>query len=116
MTDYLFPPPLVRVLPVSLGGDIIVDFKNRVPNSNPVAYLDYPNDISVTLVIGEGADKIVKTATISTHHAVCRVESSVADTLKDTTLWACIVHVAGSPQTDDIVAINGTLERNDGDK
>jgi hypothetical protein len=114
MADYLFPPPLVRVLPVSLGADIIVDFKNRVPGSNPVAYVDYPSNIGIDLVIGEGASKITSAATISTYHAVCRVESSVVDTLKDGALWACIVHVEGIPQSDDMVPINGTLERNDG--
>lgn len=107
---YLFPPPLVRTLPVSLGGDIIVDFKNRVPGSDPVEYVNYPNDLTIDLVVGEGSSKIIAPAVISTFHAVCRIESTVADTLKDGTPWACIVHVVD----DDTVAINGPLERNDG--
>lgn len=111
MTDYLFPPTPAKTLPVSLHSDIIVDFKNRVPGSDPIAYTDYPGEISIDLIIGN----IVAPAVISTYHAVCRVESTVADTITDGTLWACVVRVAGIPQSDDTVPINGTIERHDGD-
>lgn len=112
MSTPLFTPPPVYALPLSLGGDLIVDFKNKTPDSDPVAYEDYPDGVSVVLKIDTDVP-ISATATISTHHAVVRVESEVADTIANGKLWRCIYRVAGSPVTDVIVA-NGKTERHDG--
>jgi hypothetical protein len=112
MATPLFDPPPVYGLPISKGGDILVDFKNKVRGSNPATYEDYPDGVSVVLVIDTDT-AITATATISTHHAVVRIESEVADLIPAGKLWRCIYRVAGSPVTDVIVA-NGKTERHDG--
>lgn len=112
MATPLFDPPPVYSLPISRGGDLIVDFKNKVPDSSPATYEDYPVGVTVVLVIDTDAP-VTATAAISTHHAVVRIESEVADTIPKSKLWRCIYRVAGSPVTDVIVA-NGQTERHDG--
>lgn len=112
MSTPLFTPPPVYGLPLSLGGDLIVDFLNKVPGSSPATYADYPDGVTVVLKIDTDTP-ITATATISTHHAVVRVESEVADVIPNGKLWRCIYRVAGSPATDVIVA-NGKTERHDG--
>lgn len=112
MSTPLFDPPPVHGLPLSKGGDLIVDFKNKVPGSNPATYQDYPDGVSILLVIDTDTP-ITATATISTHHAVARVESEVADAIPAGRLWRCIYRVAGSPTTD-IPVVNGKTERHDG--
>lgn len=112
MATPLFDPPPVYGLPLSLGGDLIVDFLNKVPGSSPTTYQDYPGGVAVLLEIDTDTP-ITATAVISTHHAVARVESEVADTIPKGKLWRCIYRVTGSPATDIIVA-NGQTERHDG--
>lgn len=112
MTTPLFTPPPVYGLPLSRGGDLIVDFRNKVPGTDPPEYEDYPDGVSVVLAIDTDTP-ITTTAAISTYHAVARVESEVADNIPSGKLWRCIYRVAGSPVTDIIVA-NGKTERHDG--
>lgn len=111
---WLFDPPETYDLPVSLGGDIIVTFKNRTPNSDPVEYTDYPNNVAVKLVIGVGDNAIEAPATIDGHDAVCRIESEVADTIVDGSLWRVIVSVTNGEVIDNLPALNGTVVRSDG--
>lgn len=111
-TPPLFKPPPVYALPVSKGGDLIVDFRNKVRGSSPATYTDYPSGVAVLLIIDTDVP-IQATATISTSHAVVRVESEVADTILAGKLWRCIYRVPGTPATEVIVA-NGRTERHDG--
>lgn len=110
----LFKPPPVYGLPLSKGGDLIVDFRNKVPGSDPPAYADYPDGVQIKLVIDTDTP-IQATAVMSTSHAVVRVESEVADTIPGGKLWRCIYQQAGSPTTDKVAA-NGRTERYDGKK
>lgn len=108
----LFTPPPVFGLPLSKGGDLVVDFMNKVPGSNPAAYTDYPEGVAVMLMIDTDTP-IQAAATISTYHAVVRVESAVADTIRPGKLWRCIYQLPGDPTTE-IIAVNGRTERHDG--
>lgn len=112
MSTPLFNPPPVYGLPLSKGGDLIVDFLNKVPGSDPVAYEDYPSGVAIVLKVDTDTP-ITATAVITTHHAVVRVESEVADIIPAGKLWRCIYRVTASPATDIIVA-NGKTERHDG--
>lgn len=112
MSTPLFNPPPIYGLPISKGGDLIVDFKNKVPGSNPATYADYPDGVVVVLAIDTDTP-ITATAEISTYHAVVRVESEVADTIPKGRLWRCIYQAPGSPTTD-VIVVNGLTERHDG--
>lgn len=106
--DPLFPTPARYGLPLSKGGDLVVDFMNKPGGT----FTAYDGSVSVSLVIDTDTP-IVATATITGYHAVCKVQSDVADTVKIGTLWRCIVSTAGSPSTE-VVAVNGRVVRADG--
>ena len=106
----LIPPPKKAILTLSLGRDVVVTFRNRVPGSDPVEYDDFPEGVSVRLVIGKGDSAVTGLGTISGSYATCRIESTVADAVKAGTLWRVVVSLG----SDDQVAINGTVVRSDG--
>jgi hypothetical protein len=116
-TTNLFDPPYIFTLPVSLGMDIIVTFINNVPGSNPPVPADYPEGVTVTLVIGKaGVVSAEGEATITGSNAVCRIPFAQADTLKTGQPWRCVVAVPDPDgiHIDNIVPINGGVERYDG--
>lgn len=116
----LFDPPDKADLPVTLGADILVTFNNRVPGSVPAEYVDYPPGWAVTLVIGKDSISATAPAMISApavitgHSAVCRIESEVADLIKNETLWRVIVSIPDGQLTNDIPAMVGKVVRADG--
>lgn len=110
----LFDPPPTAQLPVSLGRDIVLTFRNKVPDSDPVEYLDFPDDVSVALAIGKSSSEVRGVAAISGHEATCRIESELADGLKTGALWRVIVSVTADGHTEDDVPLNGTVVRSDG--
>ena len=75
----LFNPPPTAVLPLSLGRDVVLTFRNQVPGSNPATYTNFPTGVTVKVVIGKGSTAIQGVATISGDTAVCRIESENAD-------------------------------------
>lgn len=95
------------------GQDLIVAFKNRVPESDPAEYEDYPVGMSVQLIIDVKDSPVVITGDIDGIYAICRVESEVCDTIKAGVLWRCRVNITGPPD-DNLVAINGVTFRSDG--
>lgn len=110
----LFPPPKVFDLPLVKGQDVVVDFKNKVPDSSPVTYTDYGVGVTVKLIIDVPEDDpIIATAVIATHHATCRIESDVSDDLKKGYTWRCVVSFPGAPTTER-VPCNGVTVRYDG--
>lgn len=119
----LFSPPPVFNLPLSLGGDLQVDFVHKplvVDGSNqPVldangkrqyAVANYPAGASVKLVI-ESDPEIVVNATINGSHAVLHLDHTVADTIRRGTLWAAIIRYSNGV---DKVMCNGKVVRSDG--
>ena len=106
----LIQPPRKAILTLSLGRDVVVTFRNRVPGSDPVDYDDFPEGVSVRLVIGKGNSAVTALGTISGSYATCRIESTVADAVKAGTLWRLVVSVG----SDDQVPLNGTVVRADG--
>src|SRR5258708_5153852 len=72
-TDVFDRPPR-RKLPLSKGGDVVIDFLQTIDG----LYVNYSSGVSVTLQI-DATPPIAAPASISTYHAVCRVESAVAD-------------------------------------
>jgi hypothetical protein len=112
----LFPPPAVYSLPVSLGADIQVTFRNMTPDTDPPVYVDYPPGVTVSLVIGKaGATVASADGVINGSDAVCEIPFATADTLRAGTPWRCVVTIPdGSGGVDSVVAINGPLVRCDG--
>jgi hypothetical protein len=95
-------------LPLSLGGDCVVDFVRVDTAGAPV---EYDPGTTVTLTIDD-TTPVVATAVISDEHAVARVESTVADAIKAGLLWRCVVSLPGSPSTEIVVG-NGKTVRKD---
>lgn len=104
-------------LPVSKGGDLIVDFMQKIDD----VYTDYASGVSVKLEvdiqgIGKPAPPL-QTVTgfgdITAFHAVCRIESEVADLITPGSLWRCIVSYPTVPSTE-VIAMNGRVIRSDG--
>lgn len=110
----LFDPPPTAVLPLSLGRDVVVTFRNKVPGSDPVEYVNYPSDVSVALVIGKGSSAVTGTATITGSEAVCRIESDAVDGIRTGTLWRVVVSVDEGLTSYDEVPLNGKVVRSDG--
>lgn len=111
---------LAQPLPLSLDGDLIIDFRNRDPG-NPTAYLDYPAGVVGVLTIytdkkTAGATRITVTVTPATYHCVIKVDRTVLNAIEPRTLWSFRLIY---PDTDllggyDKVIANGMVERNDG--
>lgn len=110
MSELLFKPPPIRDLPLTKGQDLIVNFKNRIPNVTPAQYQPYESGVSVLLVI-ETSPATEVLATIDGENAVCKVESTETDTIRDGTLWRAVVNF---PDNINLVAINGATVRWDG--
>lgn len=108
----LFEPPDIYNLPLVKGQDLVIDFKNKTPGSDPSEYVDYAGGVTVTLVI-DSTPATTAAAVITGHHAVCRVESAVSDALAKSLLWRCVVSLPGSPTTER-VPVNGVTIRSDG--
>lgn len=106
----LIPSPQKAVLPLSLGRDVILTFRNRVPDSNPAQYTNFPAGVSVRLVIGKGDSQVSGVGVISGSSATCRIDSSLTDSIKAGTFWRVVVSVG----SDDQVPLNGTVVRADG--
>jgi len=113
----LFNPPQSYDIPVSLGGDLLVTFKNKVPGSDPVTYTDYPVGTSIKMLIGKGDSLIQINGVINGSDAVFRLESEVADTIRSGVSWRLIFSIVddNAQLTDDIVIMNGRVVRVDGD-
>lgn len=112
MTTPLIRTPPIYSLPFSKGGDLSVIFRNKVPSSNPAAYVDYPDGVAVRIVI-DTDEPITATAVITGEYAAVRVESEIGDLIPAGKLWRCIYQAPGSPTTE-IVVTNGVTARFDG--
>ena len=110
----LFAPPTNARLPLSLGRDVVVTFRNQVVGSDPVQYVNYPSNVSVKLVIGKGASAVEGVGTISGSNAMCRIESDVVDGIRAGTLWRVVVSVDEGEYSHDEVPLNGKVVRVDG--
>jgi hypothetical protein len=108
----LFDPPPIYNLPLVKGQDLVVDFKNKTPGSDPAVYVDYDAGVTVSLVI-DTDPLTTAVATITGFHAVARVESAISDVIAKGKLWRCIVSLPGSPTTER-VPVNGVTTRSDG--
>lgn len=106
----LFNPPPTATLPISLGKDVVVVFRNKVPGSDPAEYEDYPLGVVVTLAIGKGSSEIRGIGTIAGSTATCHIQSTLADKVRSGAFWRVIV----SSGTSDDVPLNGKVVRADG--
>lgn len=111
----LFNVPQTYDIPMSLGGDFIVTFKNKTPGSDPAEYIDFPNNVSIKMIIGKGDTATQINGVITGPNAVFRLESEVADTIRAGVSWRLIYSILGDTLTDDIVIMNGKVVRSDGD-
>lgn len=110
MMAMLIPAPTSFSLPLSLGGDLVIDFQQVDPvTKSPVAY---GGGITLTLII-DANTPITALATISVADATVQIESSVCDTIKAGTPFRLIERVPGSPATNTVV-LYGNVTRFDG--
>lgn len=105
----LYPPPPVYDLPLSLGGDLIVDFVRVDTNGDPLAY-DPGTIVKLTI---DTAPATTATATITDEHALVKIESTALDPIPKRTLWRAVVSLTTDPSTELVVA-NGKTSRADG--
>lgn len=96
------------MLPVSKGGDIVIDFLQKIDG----VYTEYAAGVIVKLEI-DIPETVSATASISTYHAVCKIESTVSDTIPNGSFWRCVVSYPTFPTTE-VVAMNGRVKRFDG--
>lgn len=109
-----------RPLPISLDGDLVVDFRNRDP-VNPTAFLDYASGVTGVLTIytdkkTANATRIAVTATPVAYHCVIKVDRTILNAVEPGTLWGfrLIFPDADLPGGYDKAVVNGKVERNDG--
>lgn len=111
MANNIQVPPKMP-LPVSKGGDLIIDFMQKIDN----VYTDYAAGTIVKLEVdiqGVGKQTVTGLGEITAHHAVCRIESEVADLITEGSLWRCIITYPTAPTTD-VIGMNGRITRSDG--
>jgi hypothetical protein len=110
-TPNLFDPPPKYNLPLVKGQDLSVDFRNN-PSGDLTTFVDYDAGVTVTLTIDTDTP-IVEPATIDTHHAYVKVESTVVDAIKTGVPWRVVVSTPTTPTTETVGA-NGKTKRFDG--
>lgn len=104
----LFTPPPSYDLPLSKGGDLVVDFVRVDDTNTPIPY-DAGSTVTLTI---DTTPPTVGTATISVEHALVKIESTAVDPIKKGVMWRCVVSLNTVPTTE-IVARNGTTTRAD---
>lgn len=102
-----FPRPPRQTLPLSKGGDLLVDFLQMIDG----VYENYDSGVTVTLVI-DTVPPIVAVASVSAYHAECQVDSAVTDDVPENIPWRCVVSYPTTP-TSEVVAMNGLTARAD---
>lgn len=117
MTTPLFDPPEVHSLPVSWHADCTVDFVNHdaedAAQIPPVwTPIDYEDGVTAFLDVKTTPPQRF-TAVIEDSHAVVRIESEIADTLKGTEVWVFLLSYPGTPTTE-VAVVNGVVARYDG--
>lgn len=111
-----FYTPPKNQLPVSKGGDIVIDFMLNVDD----VHTSYGPGVAVRLEIdipengNQPAETLSVAAAISTYHAVCKIEAAEADTIPGGSLWRCVVSYPTIPESTEIVGMNGQVKREDG--
>ncbi|WP_410877336.1 hypothetical protein [Nocardia sp. A7] len=125
MTSPLIPPTPARMLPVSLDGDLVVDFRRRAPATTPGGppgdYIDYPEGVTARFVIyadrkSADAPRITVPATPVGSHCVVKVDATLINALKTSTLWSFrLIYPDGELVAGyDRMVVNGIIERFDG--
>lgn len=103
----LFTPPLLRGLPLSHGGDLLLTLVSRT-GGMPV---DWPATMAITLTVDSPGGPVTAAAVMDGPHARLRLDAAVCDTIPTGAAWRA---VGGCPPEDDVVLINGTVVRYDG--
>ena len=106
----VFARPPQGVLPLSKGGDLIINFRQFIDG----ILTDWEPGVSVTLIIAPSfaGTPISATADINGADAICRVAAVDADAIVAGTPWRCKVSYPTVPVTE-IIAINGLTDRQD---
>jgi hypothetical protein len=114
----LFAPPAVYTLPLTKGRDLVIDFKQKMPDGEGVlVYTEYGEGVEVLLIIDTAPEPIVAEAVIDGYHAVVKVESDITDDIPGGTYWRCLVSIpdnGSEATTTDLVPCNGRVSRFDG--
>lgn len=117
MATTLFDPPDVHALPLSWHGDLVVDFVNHDPDDaalKPPVWtpIDYEDGVAAYLDVKTATPQRF-TAVITGAHAVVRIESEIADAIRDDVCWVFLLSYPGTPSTE-VPVVNGVIERHDG--
>ncbi|MFE7747315.1 hypothetical protein [Nocardia sp. NPDC057455] len=119
--DPLVAPPATKTLPITLDGDLVVDFRNRDP-ANAAAYLDYPPGVVGVFTIytdlaEPGVERITATADPDGYHMLIRIPAAQLNSVKDLTLWGYRVRYPDPGFVDgfyDRPIVAGEVQRADG--
>lgn len=87
----LIPAPLVRTLPISIDGDLVVTFRNRNPD-DPSSLADFPPGVVGVLTIYQdlkttGGQRIIETGAPIGPVLAIKVPSAALNALRTGTLW-----------------------------
>jgi hypothetical protein len=110
MTDYIgdeLAPKIIRVK----GADRKFTLRRKDTNGDPV---DWPTDVYLSIDIDKTSPTRVD-AVVTAELALVRIESTVADQVKNSTTWQAIMSEAGSPTLETAIAV-GYFQRQDGPK
>lgn len=112
-TPFLFTPPPKYTLPLSLGGDLVVDFKNN-PSGDGATFVNYASGVAVSLVI-DTTSPVTAAATVSGSDANVFIDNTVTDTIPAGTGWRLLVSspASTSDSVATVVAAYGAVKRFD---
>lgn len=108
MTDYLFPAPAEKVIPVTLGADVAFTLQRVDAAANPINY-NPGTAIALWIDINKAAPSRVDFVVTNSSAAV-KMLPTITDTIKTGTRWRIILYAAGS----EVPLLVGKFERHDG--
>lgn len=105
---YLYPQPLAKVIPVTLGADVAFTLQRTNTGGTPVNF-DAGSQVYLQVDLDKSNPTKVQ-ATVSGSTAAIRMDYTVADQCKNSTKWQVILKNG----TNETALLVGKFERNDG--
>lgn len=109
MTDYTGPIPRQVVIPVTKGTDIAFTMRRR---NADLELVDWAATVTLSIDINRDSPTVVA-AVVTGPDAVVRVESEIADLVRNSTTWQAVVSPLSDPTLQRPIMV-GTFERHDG--
>lgn len=110
MTAPLFPPPLLRALPLSKGSDLAFTIRPKAPAT---VWPDSLIDAWIAIEETPGSPATTWYGVITPTQITFKVESETVDTIKNGRLWRLVLSFDANPTYEQTI-INGKVRRYDG--